>query len=170
MSDTGWRGILAASLRPGHTVQQRPVIDDRRGRSRIAHEYPPSYQPRRRRSLPLRYDEGPASCLADKTRDAPWGVPDASTARAQDTRSMPPAVPRPDAQQRFRSLVDELIGSWVCWREACEDVRRAYECWGQCKAPQRAAAFASYRAALDREDQAARAYSMHVGQVREARA
>jgi hypothetical protein len=83
---------------------------------------------------------------------------------------MPPAVPRPDAQQRFRSLVDELIGSWVCWREACEDVRRAYECWGRCKAPQRAAAFASYRAALDREDQAARAYSMHVGQVREARA
>jgi hypothetical protein len=31
-------------------------------------------------------------------------------------------------------------------------------------------AFASYRAALDREDQAARVYSMHVGRVREARA
>jgi hypothetical protein len=82
---------------------------------------------------------------------------------------MPHAVPRPNAEERFRSLVDELIESWVCWREACEDVRRAYECWGQCRAPQRAVAFGSYRAALDREDQAARVYSMHVGRVREAR-
>jgi hypothetical protein len=82
---------------------------------------------------------------------------------------MPHAVPRPNAEERLRSLLDELIESWVCWREACEDVRRAYDCWGQCRAPQRAVAFGSYRAALDREDQAARVYSMHVGRVREAR-
>jgi hypothetical protein len=80
------------------------------------------------------------------------------------------ALPRPNAEQRFRSLVDELFESWVCWREACVDVRRAYECWGQCEAPQRGVAFASYRAALDREDHAARVYSTHVGRVREARA
>jgi hypothetical protein len=83
---------------------------------------------------------------------------------------MPRAVPRPKPQERLRPLVDELFDSWVCWREACEDVRSAYECWGHSKAPQRAVAFASYCAALDREDQAARVYSMHVGRVREARA
>jgi hypothetical protein len=83
---------------------------------------------------------------------------------------MPRAVPPSNAQQRFRPLFDQLIDSWVCWREACDDVRRAYECWGHCKAPQRGVAFASYRAALDREDQAARVYSMHVGRVREASA
>lgn len=77
------------------------------------------------------------------------------------------ARPRPSAKQRFRSLVDGLIESWVCWGEACEDVRSAYHCWGQCKAAQRALAFASYRAALDREDQAARVYPMYVERVRE---
>jgi hypothetical protein len=77
------------------------------------------------------------------------------------------ALPRPSATERFRSLVDGLIESWVCWREACEDVRSAYDCWGQCKT-QRALAFASYCAALDREDQAARVYSMHMERVREA--
>jgi hypothetical protein len=83
---------------------------------------------------------------------------------------MPGVAPRPNAEEWFRSLVDGLIESWVCWREACEDVHLAYECWGQCQAPQRAVAFGSYRAALDREDQAAHVYSMYVGRVREARA
>jgi hypothetical protein len=41
---------------------------------------------------------------------------------------------------------------------------------GQDKAAQRALAFASYRAALEREDQAARVYSMHVERVREGSA
>jgi hypothetical protein len=77
------------------------------------------------------------------------------------------ALPRPSAKQRFRSLVDALIESWVSWRESCEDVRSAYHCWGQCKAAQRALAFASYCAALEREDQAARVYLMHVERVRE---
>ena len=75
----------------------------------------------------------------------------------------------PDEQQTFRSLVDDFILSWVSWREACEDVRSAYECWQRCKTAQRGLAFASYRAALDREDQAARVYSMRVDQVRDAR-
>ena len=74
-----------------------------------------------------------------------------------------------DRRKTFRSLVDEFTESWVCWREACEDVRGAYERWGQCKPAQRDLAFASYRAALDREDQAARVYSMFVNRVREDR-
>jgi hypothetical protein len=28
------------------------------------------------------------------------------------------AQPRPSAEQRFRSLLDALIGSWICRREA----------------------------------------------------
>ena len=74
-----------------------------------------------------------------------------------------------DEQQTFRSLVDDFILSWVSWREACEDVRSAYECWQQCETAQLGLAFASYRAALDREDQAARVYSMRVDRVRDAR-
>jgi hypothetical protein len=57
------------------------------------------------------------------------------------------------------SLLDELFEKWVSWREACEDVRSSYEHWRRCNAAQRDVAFASYRAALDREDQAARVYS-----------
>jgi hypothetical protein len=56
-------------------------------------------------------------------------------------------------------LVDEFLDSWVCWREACEDVRSADAHWRTCKTPQRGLAFASYRAALDREDHAARVYA-----------
>ena len=74
-----------------------------------------------------------------------------------------------DPRKTLRSLGDEFIESWVWWREACEDVRSAYERWGQCKPAQRDLAFASYRAALDREDQAARVYSMFVNRVREDR-
>ena len=63
-----------------------------------------------------------------------------------------------------------MIDSWVCWREACEDVRRAYARWWQCKPAQRDLAFASYCAALEREDQAAGVDSMHAERVREASA
>jgi hypothetical protein len=80
------------------------------------------------------------------------------------------ALPRPRPKERFRPLVDGLVESWVCWREACEDVRSAYDCWGQSKAAQRALAFTSYCAALDREDQAAHVYSIHVQRVREVSA
>ena len=66
-------------------------------------------------------------------------------------------------------LVDDFIDSWVCWREACEDVRDAYERWRQCKASQRVLAFASYRAALDREDHAARVYSVRTDRLRAAK-
>ena len=71
---------------------------------------------------------------------------------------MSDAVPGPSARERFPSLVDGLIESWVRWREACEEVRSAYDRWGQDKPAQRPLAFASYRAALEREDQAARVY------------
>jgi hypothetical protein len=53
-------------------------------------------------------------------------------------------------------VVDEFLDSYVRWREACEEVRNAYECWASCKPPQRTLGFDWYRAALDREERAAR--------------
>jgi hypothetical protein len=67
---------------------------------------------------------------------------------------------RAQAAEGSLLLVDEFLDSWVRWREACEDVRSADAHWGACKTAQRGLAFASYRAALDREDHAARVYAM----------
>ena len=53
------------------------------------------------------------------------------------------------------SVVEAFMDSWVCWREACEDVRSAYERWGSATGAERALAFQSFRAALGREEQAA---------------
>jgi hypothetical protein len=58
-----------------------------------------------------------------------------------------------------RSLADEFLESYVCWREACEDVRSAYEGWRKCQPPEGGLEFESYRAALDREEHAARIHS-----------
>ena len=77
------------------------------------------------------------------------------------------AQPEP-AAERTRSLADEYLDSWVSWREACEDVRSAYERWETSKASQRGLAFASYRAALDREDHASRVYSVWTDRFRAA--
>jgi hypothetical protein len=54
---------------------------------------------------------------------------------------------------------DDFIDSYVCWREACEHVRTAYDRWADCLPAQRALAFKSYLAALDREEQAAVVHS-----------
>jgi hypothetical protein len=61
--------------------------------------------------------------------------------------------------ERFPSLVDEFLDSWVCWRETCEDVRSAYERWEKSESPERELRFVSYGAALDREEHAARIHS-----------
>ncbi len=68
-------------------------------------------------------------------------------------RRRPPAGH--DPRDRDDLLVHEFLDSWVCWREACDDVRSAYARWDRAEAPQRALAFESYRAALEREEQAA---------------
>jgi Fe-S cluster assembly scaffold protein SufB len=73
------------------------------------------------------------------------------------------------AAERSLSLVDEFLDSWIFWSEAREDVRSAYERWGRCEPAERRLAFASYRAALDREDQAARVYSVWTARLRAAR-
>jgi hypothetical protein len=53
----------------------------------------------------------------------------------------------------------EFAESWACWRDACDDLRSAYTYWKGCLTAQRALAFATYRAALDREEHAARVHA-----------
>jgi hypothetical protein len=52
-------------------------------------------------------------------------------------------------------LADRFIDSYVSWREACEEVRAAYERWAGGESPRRDFAFERYRAALDWEEHAA---------------
>jgi hypothetical protein len=61
--------------------------------------------------------------------------------------------------RRRSRLADEFIESYVCWREACEDVSAAYRHWAACNPQQRDLGFATYRAALEREERAAGIHS-----------
>jgi hypothetical protein len=61
--------------------------------------------------------------------------------------------------KRRSALADEFVDSYVCWREACEDVRAAYRRWADCQPQQRGLGFATYQAALEREERAASIHS-----------
>ena len=54
--------------------------------------------------------------------------------------------------------VDDLVESYVVWREACEQVATAYAWWAAASAEDRGVAFDVYRSALEREDRAASAH------------
>ena len=60
----------------------------------------------------------------------------------------------------------DLLGSWVSWREAREDVRAAYRWWSECAMRHRGVAFELYRVALDRERDAASVVSDCAERVR----
>ena len=62
--------------------------------------------------------------------------------------------------KRRSAFADEFINSYVCWREACEDVRTAYRRWLNCDAGERGLGFAAYRAALEREEHASSVHSV----------
>jgi acyl-CoA reductase-like NAD-dependent aldehyde dehydrogenase len=64
------------------------------------------------------------------------------------------------------ALADEFEESYVDWREACEDVRAAYGRWAQCPPQQRGLRFATYRAALEREESAAGIHHDWVKRIR----
>ena len=63
-------------------------------------------------------------------------------------------------------LADDFLESYVCWREECAEVRGAYERWQGVEPPDRALAFAAYRAALDREERAAGVFRDRTEQIR----
>src|SRR2546429_6105917 len=57
-----------------------------------------------------------------------------------------------------RPLADAFVDSYLCWREESAAVESAYEHWRGVNRPDRTVAFAAYRAALDREEHAARVF------------
>jgi hypothetical protein len=77
-------------------------------------------------------------------------------------------LPKRSSPKPVDAAADEFLESYVSWREACEDVRSAYESWRSCKPPQRVLGFKAYRAALDREEHAAHAHSRWVAELRAA--
>ena len=77
-------------------------------------------------------------------------------------------IPRPFAA-RQSAPADDFIDSYVCWREACDDVEIAYGRWVDCAPPERGVAYEIYRAALEREEQAAIVYE-HSARVLRLRA
>ena len=56
------------------------------------------------------------------------------------------------------SAADEFVDGYLCWREESAAVEGAYQQWRGMKRRDRAVAFAAYRAALDREEHAARVF------------
>ena len=64
-----------------------------------------------------------------------------------------------------RCLEDACLESYVRWREACADVRLAYEHWESSSRHDGRDAFAVYHAALDQEECAARVYCELAGQL-----
>jgi hypothetical protein len=64
----------------------------------------------------------------------------------------------PFSQTGLTRLVDEMIDSYVSWREACFAVQTSYENWSRAERQDDELAFTAYRAALDREEHAASAY------------
>jgi hypothetical protein len=60
----------------------------------------------------------------------------------------------------------EFLTSYVRWREACEEVRVAYERSETAERPDRRLAFAAYCAALDREEHTARLHADTHAKVR----
>jgi hypothetical protein len=59
-------------------------------------------------------------------------------------------------------LVDRMMELYCEWRSGCADVRAAYGRFLDASASDRAAAFAAYTAALDREQSACESYAEQV--------
>ena len=56
--------------------------------------------------------------------------------------------------------VDDFVERYVEWREKCQTLDSAYRQWARSNRSERDLAFATYRAALDREEQAAAVFRM----------
>jgi hypothetical protein len=66
-------------------------------------------------------------------------------------------------------LVDEVIESYVCWREACAGVVFAYDAWQTARYGERKLHGAAHGAALDREQHAALIYARAIERVAAAK-
>jgi hypothetical protein len=61
-------------------------------------------------------------------------------------------------------VIDRLMEMYVDWREECVWLRDAYERWLSVPIEERDLAFAAYRAALDREEQASAVYAKQLNE------
>jgi hypothetical protein len=59
----------------------------------------------------------------------------------------------------LRRLRDEIIDLYLDWRGEAAAVADAYALWADASADDKAARFAAFRAAIDREEAAARSYA-----------
>jgi hypothetical protein len=59
----------------------------------------------------------------------------------------------------LRRLRDEIIDLYLDWREEAAAVADAYALWADATADDKAARFAAFTAAIDREEAAARSYA-----------
>jgi hypothetical protein len=72
----------------------------------------------------------------------------------------------PDLARSARErLADEVIETYVSWREACAAVERTYADWGRSRRGERRNAHAVHVAALDREQCAAQTHREAVERV-----
>lgn len=62
-------------------------------------------------------------------------------------------------------LHDEMADTYLCWRKTCIAVEDAYEGWRIAARGERALRYAAYRAALDRERQAATEYEATIARL-----
>jgi hypothetical protein len=62
-------------------------------------------------------------------------------------------------------LLDRLVDAYVDWRDACARVNDAYRSWSSESSPRNEAAFGTYLAALDAEQQAAEVYAGFVSRA-----
>jgi hypothetical protein len=62
-------------------------------------------------------------------------------------------------------LIDDLMETYLEWREECVGLADAYERWLSVPLAERSLPFAAYRAALDREEQASAVYADRVDRI-----
>jgi hypothetical protein len=60
---------------------------------------------------------------------------------------------------RRRAAIDDVLAAYAAWKRECAGVRAAYDRWARAARSEAWFAFASYRVALDREEQAAIIYA-----------
>lgn len=67
-------------------------------------------------------------------------------------------LPRTPNRSTDRLLIDDAFDAYLAWREESAEVWHAYKRWNGTPAPEARRKFWAYRAALEREEHAARVY------------
>jgi hypothetical protein len=62
--------------------------------------------------------------------------------------------------------IDALLERYILWREECRAVSLAYSDWDHSERADRHLAYASYIAALDREEHAASSYAAQIERIK----